>query len=148
MLGQREDPPIRLRELQTIYSVVGEYHALEIVCHRAICIPQAGGRRPACHRDALANVLGVCRKMMKRNPRVMVRLIWPLVVAAESVDDADDKRWIQETVETVRRDTGSSSWLAEGLDDIWASPACPQQLTGSLSPRIPRAGTISAISDV
>ena len=135
MLAQRENPPIRLRELMTIYFTVVEYHALEILCHRLICLPMAEERSASCHRNSLANALGILRKLYKLDPRSLVRVCWPLLVTADSVEDPEDKRWIQQAVEEVRRGTGSSVWLSERLDSVWAGRGFQQPLKANvLSP--------------
>ena len=138
MLAQRDNPPIRLRELMTIYFTVAEYHALELLCHRFICLPEAAGKSGSCHQDALAHVLGILRKLYKQDPRSLVRVCWPLIVAADSTENTEDKRWIQQAVEEVRRATGSSAWLGEKLESAWAGQGFRQLL---------RTGTTTDVLD-
>lgn len=136
MLAQRENPPVRRRELMTIYFTVVEYHALEILCHRLLCIPGLDAKSASCHRDALSSALGILRKLHKLDPRSLVRVCWPLLVTADAVEDSEDKRWIQQAVEQVRRDTGSSGWLSERLNSVWAGHGFQQPRKALPSPAV------------
>lgn len=110
-MSRKHDAPIRARELHTIYFAVAEYHALEITCHRNLCLDFKKGRASTRHQDAISNLMETIRKLMAMDHRPMARVSWPLAVAMEAANKPEDKGWIRESVRTVRRNIGTVAWL-------------------------------------
>jgi hypothetical protein len=82
--------------------------------HRLACT-NTDKKQPKCDKtcrvlkELVANLMAVLKKLRAIDPRTLARVCWPLAVAAEVVEDPSELLWVQQTVETSRLVSGSST---------------------------------------
>ena len=96
-------PSMNMRQLRSVRYSVAEYHAVEMLYHQTVCLGIDGyddhvAHNNWCHRPALEALMQVLEKLLIHDDeRITVgRIIWPMLVAAETTQNAQRKQWIQD----------------------------------------------------
>ncbi|RAO68529.1 uncharacterized protein BHQ10_004541 [Talaromyces amestolkiae] len=97
-LSQRCDSGLCKRELQTIYYVVAEFHAIELMLHQTICT----AKNESCHRRSLDAFMRILKKISADDDSKLGRVFWAMIVTAESISDEDHRQWIQDALQRIR----------------------------------------------
>ncbi|KAJ5949899.1 hypothetical protein N7454_001483 [Penicillium verhagenii] len=112
-LAKRTDFPMRRRELHTSYLAVAEYHALSLMCEKALCVSEP---RPA---DPLKELISVSKKVVQQDSRTAVRLSWAFLIAAEWSEDDTHRKWLEEALGRAHHETG---WTKFEIDKHRGTP--------------------------
>ncbi|KAF3401945.1 hypothetical protein F1880_009953 [Penicillium rolfsii] len=113
-LAKRTEFSLRKRELYTNYLAVAEYHALSLMCQKALCVSEGPDR--SYSQAVLVDLISVSEKAMQQKSQTFARLSWPFLIAAESLEGDTYRQWIIGEFERFHHETGSMSWMKFKLD--------------------------------
>ena len=104
------------RTINTIHLAVANFCAQVLFHGRALRAdddPPSGLRR-----QAIGQILDIVHTQYRWAPRLMLRFQWPLLMAAISTDDGEQRDWLRQRLEEVSGRHSGFAWACRVADEV------------------------------
>ena len=104
-----------LRTTNTIYMSVAMFCGQILFHRRMLCVDSP----PApVHRQATAQIIEIVHKQHARDPRLLQRFHWPLLMAVIETDDCIQRDWLRQRLAEISGWHASFAWAHRVAEEV------------------------------